>query len=207
MPLDDGKQDLRAPYGEDLSGIILYVEGCGKREQARNANSRDVAFYLHAGMELLGEHLGPDRACRCRHWHEPSMLLSFLSQRCVDEKAQQDPLSVRPREGKGLRMYWRFQKDYVADLVNFAMWADNYRPGYRDILTDLAVKLTRGPDFVQAVHEATYQYAAKGSEQATIRLSLALMAGPAGKTSKSPQRSRMPTGITSACGRAFTSRP
>ena len=176
MPSDGGKQDLPVPYNEDLSEIILYVEGRSKLDQARKANSRDVAFYLHAGMELLGEHLGPDRACRCRSWHEPSMLLSFLSQRCVEAKAQQDPLSVRPGEGKGLRIYWGPHKDYVADLVNFAMWVENYRPGYRDILTDLAVKLTSGPDFVQAVHEATYQYAAKGSEQATIRLSLALMA-------------------------------
>ncbi len=38
------------------------------------------------------------------------------------------------------------------------------------------MKLASGPHFVQAVHEATYQYAAEGTEQATIRMSLALMA-------------------------------
>jgi hypothetical protein len=173
MPWGGGKRHLPAPYNEDLSRVLLYVRGRNTREQARKANSLDVASYLHAGMELLDQHLGPGGGCACRHWHDRSRLLSFLSQRCVEDMAQDPSSFSQPRR---LRNYWDLHQDFVADLVNFAMWAENYRPGYRDILADLAGKLAGGPDFVQAVQEATYSYAAEGTGQATIRLSLALMA-------------------------------
>lgn len=177
VPWSGGKRNLPRPYDEDLSKVLLYVKGRNRREQARKANSLDVASYLHAGMELLDQHLGLGGGCACRHWHDRSRLLSFLSQRCVEEMAQQDPFSFSPPgKAKRLRNYWDPHQDFIADLVNFAMWAENYRPGYRDILADLTGKLAGGPDFASAVHEATYSYAADGTGQATIRLSLALMA-------------------------------
>jgi hypothetical protein len=175
-PWGGGKRHLPAPYNQDLAGVLLYVKGRSKRDRARKANSLDVASYLHAGMELLDQHLGPGGGCTCRHWHDRSRLLSFLSQRCVEDMAQRGPSSFFKPEARRLRKYWDPHQDFIADLVNFAMWTENYRPGYRDILTDLAGKLASGPDFVQAVHEATYSYAAEGTGQATIRLSLALMA-------------------------------
>jgi hypothetical protein len=175
----NGKQDLPAPYDQDLTEIVRYVNARSSRERAKKSNSRDAALYLRAGMSLLRDHLGPDRACECQPWHDPSRLLSFLSQRNVEHKAQQAPESDRP--GKGLRIFWCAQQDYVADLVGFALWAETYRPGYSDVRTGLAVKLASGPDFVQAVHEATYQYAAEGTEEATIRMSLALMAACGGE--------------------------
>ena len=68
----------------------------------------------------------------------------------------------------------------MADLVNFAMWGEIYRPGYRDFQADVAGKLIHGPDFVQAVHQAAYWHTAEGTRLSPVRLSLALMAASEG---------------------------
>jgi hypothetical protein len=51
-------------------------------------------------MSLLEQHLGPGGRCQCRHTHDRSSLLIFLSQRGVVEAMAQNP---RPSPGRATR--------------------------------------------------------------------------------------------------------
>lgn len=172
-----GKKALPPPYNKDLSKVLRHLNRRTKLGQARLANDVVTASYLHAGMCLLVRHLGPGGECTCPRQHDRRNLLSFLSQRGVTDAVAQnpDPFSQRGTTGM-MRDRWASQQDFVADLVNFAMWVENYRPGYRGTRTEVAGKLMGRLDFVQAVHETAYQHTAEGSDLTPVRLSLALMA-------------------------------
>jgi hypothetical protein len=64
----------------------------------------------------------------------------------------------------------------VADLVNFAVWLENYFPSYGNARAEIVAKLISAPDFAQAVHEIAYWHTAEAARLLPVRLSLALMA-------------------------------
>ncbi len=172
-----GKRSLPPPYNEDLSRVLRHLNRRRALFRARLANDLVTASYLRAGMGLLGQHLGPGGGCTCRHRHDSRSLLSFLSQRGVTEAMTENPAPFSRRGSVSLlRDRWASQQDFVADLVSFAVWVENYRPGYRDLQADAARKLIHGPDFVRAVHEIAYRHTAEGVRLPPVRLSLALMA-------------------------------
>lgn len=175
-----GKRSLPPPYDQDLSGVLRHLNRRRALFRARLANDLVTASYLRAGMGLLGQHLGPGGGCTCRHRHDCRSLLSFLSLRGVTEAMADNPAPFSRRGSQSLmRDRWASQQDFAADLVSFAMWVENYRPGYRDVQADAARQLIGGPDFVQAVHETAYRHTAEGTGLPPVRLSLALMAAGA----------------------------
>ena len=125
---------------------------------------------------LLYQHLGP-AGCACPNPHDRAKLLSFLSYQRVAEAMTRNPRRFSHSDSVPmLRDRWARPKSFIADLVSFAMMEENYRPGYRSLLKDLAGKLASGPDLAQAVHEITYSYTTGGTRLPPARLSLALMA-------------------------------
>lgn len=172
------KRDLPFPYDRDLSGVLHHLNRRTRTFRTRLANDPVTAAYLAAGMRLLGRHLGPGAQGRA-HGERP--LLSFLSQRTVAAEVARNPRPF-PRQGSvaALRDRWTAQSEYVADLINFAVWRENYRPEYREQRAANTKKLVHGPDFVRAVHEMTYQHTAEGVEQPSVRLGLALMTAAEG---------------------------
>lgn len=172
-----GKRSLPPPYDQDLSRVLRHLNRRAARSRARLANDLLTKSYLCAGMSMLDQHLGPGGGCTCRHRHDSSSLLSFLSQRGVTEAVGQNPDPfLRNGTVRAMRDRWEFQQDFVADLVSFAVWGENYRPGSREAQADVARELIQAPDFVQAVHETAYWHTAEGIGLPPVRLSLALMA-------------------------------
>ncbi|WP_326685736.1 MULTISPECIES: hypothetical protein [unclassified Streptomyces] len=163
------KRDLPFPYDRDLSGVLRHLNRRTRAFRTRLANDPVTASYLAAGMRLLGRHLGPGAYGERR-------FLSFLSQRVVAAEVDNNP---RPFTRRGsvaaLRDRWSAQSDFVADLIRFAVWRENYRPGSREQRAVNTRKLVGGPDFVRAVHETAYQHTAEGVEMPSVRLGLALM--------------------------------
>lgn len=167
------KRGLPYPYDRDLSGVLHNLNRRTRTFRTRLANDPVTAAYLAAGMRLLGRHLGPG-AQRRAHGERP--LLSFLSQRAVAAEVDHNPPPF-PRQGSvaALRDRWSAQSEYVADLINFAVWRENYRPEYREQRAANTKKLVSGPDFVRAVHEVAYHHTAEGVDKPSVRLGLALM--------------------------------
>lgn len=142
--------------------------------RVRLANDPVTAAYLHAGMRLLSRHLGPGGGPRGERGERP--LLSFLTQREVADEVSRNP-SPFLQEGSvpQLRYRWEAQEHFVADLINFAVWKENYRPEERERREANTERLVNGPDFVRAVHKLCYQHTADGIENPSVRLALALM--------------------------------
>ncbi len=173
-----GKRHLPTPYNLDLSGVLRNLNRRTPYFRARLANDLMTAAYLAAGMRLLARNLGPgaqpgDRGRR--------PLLGSLSQRGVTaEVAKNPPPFSRRATVSAMRDRWKSQSDFVADLINFAVWRENYRPDYREQRAANTKKLVSGPDFVRAVHEVTYLHTAEGVEEPSVRLGLALMTAAEG---------------------------
>ncbi|QPP08884.1 hypothetical protein G4Z16_23510 [Streptomyces bathyalis] len=168
-----GKRLLPYPYNRDLSGVLRHLNRSRPEYRAKLANDPFTAAYLAAGMRLLERHLGPGAQGGP---HGKPFLLSFLSQRTVADEVANNPRPF-PRRGKprSLRHVWKSQSDFVADLINFAVWEENYRPKYRRQRVANTKRLVKGPDFVHAVHEIAYEHTADGIETPSVRLALALM--------------------------------
>lgn len=166
------KARLPYPYDQDLSRVLQHLNRRTRRGRTRLANDPVTASYLKAGMRLLELRLGP--GARRRGLGEP--LLGFLSQRAVSAAVGGNPAPFA-QQGTvaSLRDRWKAQSDFVADVINFAVWLENYRPGYREQRAANTRKLVSGPDFVRAVHETAYQHTAEGTAIPSVRLSLALM--------------------------------
>ncbi|WP_329118884.1 hypothetical protein [Streptomyces sp. NBC_01465] len=172
------KRDLPFPYDQDLSGVLRHLNRRTRPFRTRLSNDPVTASYLAAGMRLLSRHMGPRPA---EHPPTDRPLLRFLSQRAVAAELGNNPTPFARRGNVAqLRDRWSAQADYVSDLIHFAVWHDNYRPGHREQRTARAQQLTSGPDFVAAVHETAYEHTAEGVDTASVRLSLALMAGAEG---------------------------
>lgn len=169
---------LPYPYDLDRSQVLHHVgrhhRTKTQRARARLANDPVTAAYLHAGMRLLSRHLGPGGGPSEGGTQRP--LLSFLTQRRVAEEVSRNPGPLR-RRGKvsTLRYRWYSQEDFVADLINFAVWKENYRPEERESREANTERLVHGPDFVRAVHRLCYQHTADGIEKPSVRLALSLM--------------------------------
>lgn len=184
-----GKRLLPFPYNQDLSGVLRHLNRRRPDSRTKLANDPVTAAYLAAGMRLLERHLGPGAQCGPRG-ERP--LLSFLSQRDVAAEVENNPRPF-PKKGKpwSLRDRWTAQSDFVADLINFAVWEENYRPKYRRLRTTNTRKLVKGPDFVGAIHEMAYEHTAEGVETPSVRLALALMTSADGDTEVKRAISRM----------------
>ncbi|ATL31385.1 TetR family transcriptional regulator C-terminal domain-containing protein [Streptomyces formicae] len=174
------KRHLPFPYDQDLSPVLRHLNRRTAAGRRRLANDPHTAAYLAAGMRLVEQHLGPGaaRATSVRgRYRVERAVLAFLSQRAVAGEVANNP-SVFPRRGvvSTLRTQWRTQSDYVADLINFAMWPVNYRPGYVERRAVDTERLVTGDDFVRTVHETAYRHTAEGARTPSVRLSLALMA-------------------------------
>jgi hypothetical protein len=169
-----GKRELPFPYNQDLSGVLRHLNRRTRVFRARLANDPCTAAFLVAGMRLLEQRLGPGPQRGAQQTARP--LLNSLSQRAiVAEVAGNQPPFPRRGSLSMLRDRWSAQSHFVADLVNFAVWRENYRPGSREQRAATTRKLVSGPDFAQAVHEIAYQHTAEGVGMPSVRLSLALM--------------------------------
>ncbi|MEV6265335.1 TetR family transcriptional regulator C-terminal domain-containing protein [Streptomyces sp. NPDC051784] len=174
------KSHLPHPYDRDLSHVLRHLSRITATGRKKLANSLSTAGYLAAGMRLIQQHLGPEAvrgaaAGRTHALERP--LLGFLSQRAVAAAVAENPPPFTHRGGvPRLRTTWRSQSDFVADLINFAMWPANYHPGYLSQRADTTRRLVAGDDFVLAVHETAYRHTAESARMPSVRLSLALMA-------------------------------
>ncbi|OKI93768.1 hypothetical protein AMK10_15400 [Streptomyces sp. CB02058] len=175
------KSHLPHPYDQDVSHVLRHVSRITATGRKKLANSLSTAGYLAAGMRLIQQHLGPGAVRSAagtgnRHSLERP-LLGFLSQRAVAAAVAENPPPFPRRGGvPRLRTTWRSQSDFVADLINFAMWPANYHPGYVEQRAATTRRLVAGEDFVQAVHATAYQHTAESARMPSVRLSLALMA-------------------------------
>ncbi len=174
------KTHLPFPYDQDLSQVLRHLSRITAAGRKKLANSLSTAGYLAAGMRLIQQHLGPGAvrdaaAARNRRCLERP-LLGFLSQRAVAAAVAANPAPFAHRGGvPRLRTTWTSQSDFVADLINFAMWPPNYHPGYMEQRAVNTNRLVSGADFVRAVQETAYQHTAESARMPSVRLSLALM--------------------------------
>jgi hypothetical protein len=177
------KADLPHPYNLDLSRVLRHLDRRTPLGRARLANDPVTASFLWAGMRLIRQHLGPGGRCECTTHHDGRSLLSFVSQRNVVATVAgvKEPFR-RPRGSamNALRDRWEFQHEFVADLVSFAFWGDNYHPGYKEDLRLRTARLVHDPDLVQAVQEISYLHTADSVQSPSVRLCLALMAADEG---------------------------
>ncbi|MFJ8859332.1 TetR family transcriptional regulator C-terminal domain-containing protein [Streptomyces sp. NPDC102451] len=173
------KTHLPHPYNQDLSHVLRHLSRITATGRKKLANSLSTAGYLAAGMRLIQQHLGPEavRSAAAGNTHALERpLLGFLSQRAVAAAVAENPPPFTHRGGvPRLRTTWRSQSDFVADLINFAMWPANYHPGYLEQRAVVARGLAAGEDFVRAVHETAYRHTAESARMPSVRLSLALM--------------------------------
>lgn len=179
-PRDPGN-GLPYPYDLDRSEVLHHVGRTTRkmqRSRVRLANDPVTATFLRAGMTLLERHLGPG----ARHGDRGERpLLNFLSLRNVVDEVRNNPHPFPRRSSQSaLRDRWPAQEQFVADLINFAVWGENYRPEYRDQREANTEKLVNGPDFVRAIHKMAYQHTADGIDKPSVRLALALMTAPDG---------------------------
>jgi len=173
------KRDLPFPYSQDLSGVLRSLRRRTPLGRRRLANDRGTAALLAAGMRLLDRHFGPGSQQRV---NSGFLLLGPLSQRKVAEEFDRNPPPF-VRNGNGasmLRDRWEPHANFIIDLLNFALWRENYRPEYRAQRKADIRRLVHGPDFAGAVHEVAHRHTAEGVDLPQVRLSLALMAAAEG---------------------------
>ncbi|WP_314175174.1 hypothetical protein [Streptomyces winkii] len=175
------RRSLPHPYDLDRSEVLHNVgrtTRARERSRVRLANDPLTAAFLKAGMRLLNQHLGPGAQHGSRG-ERP--LLNFLSLRNVTKEVGNNPQPfLRQGSQSALRDRWPAQEQFVADLINFAVWGENYRPEYREQREANTEKLVNGPDFVRAIHKMAYQHTADGVDKPSVRLALALMTVPDG---------------------------
>ncbi|HWM38330.1 MAG TPA: hypothetical protein VNS49_14555 [Streptomyces sp.] len=173
------KRGLPSPYQQDLSGVLRNLRRFTPLGRRLQANSRETAALLAAGMRLLDRHFGPGTQQRV---NSGFLLLGPLSLRKVAEEFNRNPPPfIRHGNGEALlRGRWTPHSNFIIDLLNFALWRENYRPEYRKQRKANIERLVRGPDFAGAVHEVAHRHAAEGVDLPQVRLSLALMAAAEG---------------------------
>jgi hypothetical protein len=173
----EGKRNLPFPYNSDLSGVLRHLSGCTPEGRARLANDPLTASFLCAGKLLLDQHLGPERHCECTPHHDSRSLLSFLSQRnIVSALPRIDTKFPKRGSPRSLRDRWEPHEGFVADLISFVFWIENYRPGFREDRESVTDRLVHDQDFIHAVQDTAYWHTAEGVKLPSVRLSLALMA-------------------------------
>ena len=171
------KRDPPFPYDQDLSGILPRLNRRTVWGRARLANHRVTASLLAAGMRLLEQHFGPC-AELAGHQQEPASrpVVAALRGRCA--RHNPEPFD-RHGDGAGLlRDRWTPYSNFIVDLINFAMWQENYRPEFRTQRAANTRRLVHGRDgreFVRAVHDIAHRHTTDGMDMPSVRLGLALM--------------------------------
>jgi hypothetical protein len=157
----DLKHQLPFPFNQDLSGVLKHLDRRTPFSRDLLANDPVTASYLAAALRLVCRHLGPDPD---RTPLDPDdvnsierPLLAFLSQRAVAAEVSRNP-NPFPRQGSvpTLRSRWKSQSDFIADVVNFAMWSGNYPSEFYNEVAAGAEQLLDGPNFIDAVHDLAY---------------------------------------------------
>ena len=171
------KRHLPYPYDRDLSGVLRHLNRRTRVGRARLANDPVTAAYRRAGMRLLDRHFGPGARDRAP---VEVPLLGFVSQRAVAAQFARNPAPFARQGGVGtLRDRWGPHANFIADLINFAVWLENYRPGFRAQRAVDTDRLVNGPHFVGAVLETADRHTAEGLDLTSVRFSLALMTSAA----------------------------
>jgi BetI-type transcriptional repressor, C-terminal len=177
MGRDGVKAGLPHPYNLDLAGVLRRLHRRTDAGRARLANDPVTASYLAAGMRLIGRNLGPgaERApVDAAGAGVPRPVLAFLSQRAVAAEVEHNPHPFhRVGSTSVLRSTWRSQSDYIADLIAFGLWSQQY-PVAKHAAELAAARraLVTGGDFVEAVHSFCYWVVTTLAADPTFRLAL-----------------------------------
>jgi BetI-type transcriptional repressor, C-terminal len=174
---DGVKAGLPHPYNLDLSGVLRRLDRRTEAGRARLANDPVTAAYLAAGMRLIEHNLGPGprRAAADPAGEAPVRpVLAFLSQRAVAAEMEHNPHPFHRAGSTGtLRSTWRSQSDYIADLIGFGLWSQQYPVAKHGAELAAARRaLVTGGDFVDAVHGFCYWVVTTLAADPTFRLGL-----------------------------------
>lgn len=179
------KRQLPFPYDSDLSTVLTHLDRRTPFSRGRLANDPATAAYLNAAMRLVERHLGPDPDRQPADPDDENSLqrplLGFLSQRTVAAEVANNPHPF-PRRGSvaALRDRWKSQSDFIADLINFAMWIGNHPEGFYEEMAAGAERLLDGPDMIEAVHELAYTNVEEAVDMPSFRFCFAAMIGAEG---------------------------
>ncbi len=185
MADDELKRQLPFPYDRDLSSVLTHLDRSNPFGRGRLANDPVTAAYLAAAVRLIERHLGPNPARKPIDPDDENSLqrplLAFLSQRAVAAEVANNPHPL-PRRGTtgALRDRWKTQSDFIADMINFAMWIGSHPEGFYDEMAVGAERLMDGPDMVEAAHELAYMNVREAVDVPSFRFCFAAMIGAEG---------------------------
>jgi len=156
--LPPGKSDLPDPYKRNLEQVLgrLNLGKTGKQEEL--ANDKVTASYLAAGMRIIERHMGPGAQRTAARPEDKSAverpLLSILSQREVAAEVANNPDPFhRIGSDATLRSRWKFQSDFIADLLRFGLWAVHYPASNYERLAHETEEAISGEGFASAIHK------------------------------------------------------
>ena len=130
------KQDLPTPFNRDLSKVLRNLDRSTERGFVGAANHPLTAAFLHVGMTLIRNELGPGAIRRPAVPGEEGSVerraLDFLSQREVVKQMRriEKPFERNDSASGALRRRWRSHSHYIADLLRFGLWAEQYGTEY-----------------------------------------------------------------------------
>lgn len=184
----DMKQQLPYPYNQDLSGILRHLNRRTPFMRARLANDPVTAAYLAAAMRLIEQRVGPAAERQPVDPEDPNSiarpLFKFLSQReVVAEMESNPPPFVRRGSVPTMRATWKSQSDFIADVLNFALWPGHRPSQFKKKLAVSAERLIDSPDFAQAVHDLAYYDMITMLSMPSFRLMLVAVASAEGDES------------------------
>jgi hypothetical protein len=155
------KQQLPYPYNQDLSKVLRGLNRRTPFGRRRQANDPVTAAYLVAAARMIQRHLGPG-ACRIPADPEDAdsisrPLLGFLSQRAVAAEVDHNPPPFH-RLGRvsTMRERWRYQSDFIADVLRFALWSSHYPGAHQDEIADAEEEVISGGDPVRGIDRVCY---------------------------------------------------
>jgi hypothetical protein len=179
------KKQLPFPYDQDLSKVLTHLNRRTPFSRERLANDPVTAAYVASAVRLAGRHLGPNpERVPVDPKDENSIarpMLSFVSLRAVADEVANNP-DPFPRQGSvsTMRSTWNSHSDFIADLINFAVWRGNHPSGFYDEMAAEAERLIEGPDMTVAIHNLAYLNVAVGISSPTFRLGLIAMTAAEG---------------------------
>ncbi|WP_406485517.1 hypothetical protein [Streptomyces microflavus] len=179
------KGQLPFPYDQDLGKVLTHLDRRTPFSRERLANDPVTAAYLAAAMRLVARHLGPEPTRTPRDPRDGNSLdrplLSFLTQRSIAAEVANNP-DPFPRQGNvsTMRSRWKSQSDFIADLINFAMWQGNDPVDSYDQVVAGTERLLEGPNMVDAVHDLAYLNVRDAACLPAFRLGFAAMTSAEG---------------------------
>ncbi|WP_432836201.1 hypothetical protein [Dactylosporangium sp. CA-092794] len=154
------KRDLPSPYNQDLSKVLCSLDRSTEQGLIDAANSRGTASLLYAGMTLIQNELGPQarrrEAVPGQRDSVERRALDFLSQRAVVAQTGRNTAPFdRGCTERALRSRWKNQSHYIADLLRFGLWQEQYGIDYELMRIEREkLLMDHGRDLVEAVHLA-----------------------------------------------------